>query len=506
MNKPLLTLSMIVKNEEKYLRGCLESVKDIADEIVIVDTGSTDKTLEIAEKFNANIFHFDWIDDFSAARNFALSKSNGNWILYLDADERLSPDSVRELKTIINKQDKLGINCTVTNLDDYTGNVRKMNYIRLFRNADKIHFEGKAHEQIQNSLVKSGYKIIRSDIEIIHYGYNLPKEELKHKAERNLKLLLSDYETTKNSYCAYQLANTYSVLDEHGKAIRFYKEALKDKTLPVEYRSICSLQLADDKMRNGDLKEAHNLVKEGLTYDKTNVNLILLGSQVFSSLDNYNEAIKFCRDAFKINNSKNDNSSIAKNLDILIKPQKILYQGLLLSLKGSDSKSFYFFLNELVKLSKERELEKSLILGLINNENIDESDVTFLTKIIDNENIEFYLILLSSYNKQKEKLSILNSLKNQFNNNSKYLVQVGLAYYEMNDLEKAQEYFELSLEQQEKDPPAVFYLASIYLNTNNINELIRLIEFANTTFKDNRIVQEKLQVLISKIKPLLENV
>ncbi len=78
-----LTLSMIVKNEEKHLRECLESVTEVVDEIVIVDTGSTDKTLEIAKEFNAKIFHFNWINDFSAARNFALSKSTGEWILIL---------------------------------------------------------------------------------------------------------------------------------------------------------------------------------------------------------------------------------------------------------------------------------------------------------------------------------------------------------------------------------------------------------------------------------------
>ncbi|MBK7632424.1 MAG: glycosyltransferase family 2 protein [Ignavibacteriales bacterium] len=88
---PTLSLSMIVKNEERHLARCLSSVKDVVDEIVIVDTGSTDNTIEIAESFNAKIFHFDWVNDFSAARNFALTKCIGNWILYLDADEENEP-------------------------------------------------------------------------------------------------------------------------------------------------------------------------------------------------------------------------------------------------------------------------------------------------------------------------------------------------------------------------------------------------------------------------------
>ena len=92
-----ITLSMIVKNEERYLRECLESVKDIVSEIVIVDTGSTDSTIKIAKDYGAKLYSFGWINDFSAARNFALSKSTGDWILYLDADERLSENSKNEL-------------------------------------------------------------------------------------------------------------------------------------------------------------------------------------------------------------------------------------------------------------------------------------------------------------------------------------------------------------------------------------------------------------------------
>ncbi len=120
---PRLTLSMIVKNEEKYLRDCLESVKDIADDIVIVDTGSTDYTKEIAKEFNAKVFHFDWINDFSAARNYALKKSEGDWILYLDADERLDKDSLEELKNIIKTNLKIGYYCTVKSFDDNNGRI-----------------------------------------------------------------------------------------------------------------------------------------------------------------------------------------------------------------------------------------------------------------------------------------------------------------------------------------------------------------------------------------------
>ena len=158
---------MIVKNEEKYLRECLNSVKDIIDEIIIVDTGSTDDTINIAKEFNAKIYNYIWIEDFSDARNFALNKSTGDWILYLDADERLSAKSINKLKNIIKKNELSGYRCIVNSIDDINGKPNLMRYTRLFHNNPSIRFKGKIHEQIDDSLLENGYKISDTDIEII---------------------------------------------------------------------------------------------------------------------------------------------------------------------------------------------------------------------------------------------------------------------------------------------------------------------------------------------------
>ena len=96
-----ISLCMIVKNEERSLSRTLESVKELVDEIIIVDTGSKDSTIDIAKSFNAEIFHFDWIDDFSAARNESLKYANREWVLILDADEILDEESANELLQIV---------------------------------------------------------------------------------------------------------------------------------------------------------------------------------------------------------------------------------------------------------------------------------------------------------------------------------------------------------------------------------------------------------------------
>jgi len=96
--KPSLSLCMIVKNEEEYLQECLASVEDVVDEIILVDTGSTDRTVEIAGQFDAEVHHIPWNDDFAAARNESIKHASGDWILQLDADERLDPESKKELR------------------------------------------------------------------------------------------------------------------------------------------------------------------------------------------------------------------------------------------------------------------------------------------------------------------------------------------------------------------------------------------------------------------------
>src|SRR3989338_5592832 len=98
MPKQTISLCMITKNEEKYLEQCLNSVKDLVDETIIVDTGSTDKTKEIAKRFNAKVYDFKWADDFSAARNESLKHATKDWILILDADEVMDKEAVKTIK------------------------------------------------------------------------------------------------------------------------------------------------------------------------------------------------------------------------------------------------------------------------------------------------------------------------------------------------------------------------------------------------------------------------
>jgi glycosyltransferase involved in cell wall biosynthesis len=211
---PTLSLCMIVKNEEKYLPQCLESVKSIVDEMVIVDTGSTDRTAEIAESFGAKMFHHPWNNDFAEARNVSLRHATCDWILVLDADEVIALQDLPKIKTLIRNKDAAGyilVTRTYQNSSTlsewqgvehpcpeakgYAGYIPSP-HVRLFRRDKEIYFEGKVHEIVEYAISRKGGKIVETDIPIHHYGYISDKDSVKQK-EKLYRRLIEEAETGK---------------------------------------------------------------------------------------------------------------------------------------------------------------------------------------------------------------------------------------------------------------------------------------------------------------------
>jgi len=193
LNKTI-SVCLVVKNEEKYLEQCLVSVKDVATEIIIVDTGSTDTTVEVARQFTDKIFEIRWQDDFSRARNFALSKATGDWILMLDGDEELAPGCINVLREKVNTDDLEGYLIKVLNYYDSGSGIEKASDVvfRLFKNNRAYRYTGAIHEQIYDNIIAVNPKAKIStaeDICIIHYGYLTEEATAKNKAERNIRLL-----------------------------------------------------------------------------------------------------------------------------------------------------------------------------------------------------------------------------------------------------------------------------------------------------------------------------
>jgi tetratricopeptide (TPR) repeat protein len=188
---PRVSVCLIVKNEESFLPQCLRSVRSLAFQIVVVDTGSTDRTVEIAREAGAEVHSVPWCDDFSAARNAALEHATGDWVLILDADEELMPGQAEVLAREIQVSAVLGYRLPIINRDrEQEG----CSYVpRLFRNAPGLFFVGRIHEQVFSSIQvrcqQWGLQHQLGKAVLLHHGYAADVVAGRNKVERNLRLL-----------------------------------------------------------------------------------------------------------------------------------------------------------------------------------------------------------------------------------------------------------------------------------------------------------------------------
>lgn len=182
---------MIVKNEEKNIRQALSWGKEVVSEQIVVDTGSTDRTVEIAEQMGAKVYHFSWIDDFAAAKNYAIEQAIGEWIIFLDADEYFQPEAAQKLKFYVKSLHSTRFHALLTgrvNIDNL-GNVMAINtQCRVFRNHPNLRYKRRIHEYLA-SMDGSPMQMADAvdELSMYHTGYG--EEETKNKSGRNLKLI-----------------------------------------------------------------------------------------------------------------------------------------------------------------------------------------------------------------------------------------------------------------------------------------------------------------------------
>jgi tetratricopeptide (TPR) repeat protein len=207
MSKPLVSAALIVKNEERFLEACLASLQGVVDEIVVVDTGSVDRSKAIAQRAGARVGDFVWIDDFAAARNHGLSLCTGEWILYIDADERVRPGSAATLQAELSNRSYIGYEVLLHPVTGYSA----YRSLRLFKNDPSIRFVGVIHENIWPAMTayraRNGGEMGMSRLILDHSGYEDNREK---KNARNLPLLLKYLEREPSRiYCWCHLANIY---------------------------------------------------------------------------------------------------------------------------------------------------------------------------------------------------------------------------------------------------------------------------------------------------------
>lgn len=250
MSSPTLSACLIVRNESLVLDRCLASLSGVVDEIVVVDTGSTDATPQIAAGFGARICRHAWQGDFSAARNVGLDVATSDWILAIDADEYVDAGSRHHVRAAVDHTDADGILLTVRNLlapDDLIQSAESR-IVRLFRRRDDIRFAGIIHEEVTAAITRRGGRIAGSPIVIVHDGYASDTTQgAGTRAERNLPLLLrAAADTPLDPYLHFHLGATYQHLGRHADARRHLQQVwqLPHEGLNTEILANAAVRLA----------------------------------------------------------------------------------------------------------------------------------------------------------------------------------------------------------------------------------------------------------------------
>jgi len=225
----MLALCMIVKNEEKNIKICLSKVEAFVDEIIIVDTGSTDNTKIIASKFTDKIYDFKWLNDFSKARNFSISKASRDWVLVFDADEFVTDFNIfnvdRFIKNSFNKNKVARIQ-RLNIMEDSNGNKKYIERVNRLFNRNYFHYQGIIHEQIV-ALDGRTYGTEMVDITAEHLGYTNEVLNRTDKVKRNINLLeIAVKKNSEDPYLYFQLGKSHYLLKDYKTSALSFERAL----------------------------------------------------------------------------------------------------------------------------------------------------------------------------------------------------------------------------------------------------------------------------------------
>jgi glycosyltransferase involved in cell wall biosynthesis len=293
----MLSLCMIVKDEENNLRRCLESVKNFVDEMIIVDTGSVDSTAEIAESFGAKVFFFKWTGSFSDARNFSLKQAEGDWILLMDADdemEEMEPEKIRRLMEDTDADAYFFE--TISYIGKEPGNdaARSMN-LRLLRNNRGYFFVNPVHEQIYGTImsVNPRAKIINSDLKVYHYGYLSNNIAVKNKRARNIALLEKELKKTPGyAFALFNLGGEYCAMEDYEKALEYFGRAYRVFNPNEGYAHVLIFKMANCYLLLKRYGEALKICDSGLEYYPEFTDLEFIKGAVFSESGDNMSALK----------------------------------------------------------------------------------------------------------------------------------------------------------------------------------------------------------------------
>lgn len=297
-----ISLCMIVKNEQQNLLRCLASVQDAIDEIIVVDTGSTDHTYLLAEQAGAKVLSSPWKGNFSQARNTSLACATGDWILFLDADEALAPGSAAVLRRIV-EEDNEGYFLKIINFIGAEGCVESCSDLvfRLFRNKPEYRFRGAIHEQIVDVILENNRQAryqTAEDAVILHYGYLNQQITEKDKKNRNINIIKQELENAPhNQLLRYHYGVELFRADRFAEAVEEFTQAANGIDPNTVYfpKLLRYIVLAYYGLKN--YEQAAAVTKQALSFFPNYADLYYYGGLIEVDRKNYAQAYELFQQA-----------------------------------------------------------------------------------------------------------------------------------------------------------------------------------------------------------------
>ena len=437
-----LSICMMTKNSEKYIEQSLQSIKPVIEqlnaEIVVIDTGSNDKTVEIVKKYTDKIYYHEWNDNFSEIKNLLIKYACGEWLLFLDSDEIV--ENPNELINFIKSMESNKYNTATIKIKNFINDNNEKNYVlstvlRMFRKDKDFFYKGAIHEQ---PMFK--FPIYNLNLYVKHYGYiQNDKKLIEYKFKRNVKLLEKELLNNDSDkiYIYYQLAVSYTMYEKYEDALNYaqkaYQEAVNNK-VDLRNRMYVYLTLIKLYYLNDNYLEAKKVAEEALVKNDKYIDIYYILAIINNKLFNYDESIKNYLKYLELieqynNNELNIINDSSVNFDTLTYKDHVLVDLCILLYKTQNymnfldyynkiedinlsSKLFYEYINTYLKINEISELKKYydnkiLSLNLIEVENRFEEA---LEKYLQN-NKEIYNNLINIFCDGEKNYNILNKVR-----------------------------------------------------------------------------------------------
>ncbi len=493
-----ISLCMIVKDEEENIERCLRSVKGLVDEMIVLDTGSTDKTPDIAKKLGAKVFYSKWKDDFSLARNESISYARYPWIFWLDADDYIKEEdrgNFLKFKKNLPKTKYMAFRMPTLSTRKGIFNKKDVNYLtRIFRNHPEIKFEGRIHEQVLFSIARLKGKVGTVDIPIYHTGYEDP-DTLRKKKGRNKKLLEKALEDDPENpiYLTY-LGRIYMEEWFDGKGdIKKAEECLKKAIYlfpseEINYLSYAYLNLSLIYYHAKKFEDAIEYAKKAINTNKDIESAYEVWGRSLIYLGRFKDAEKVFLELE--NNVDRESPSYIKISDFDYR--------YFLAISQFNIENYRDAIENFKKVNVTKREEENIdfFIGVAYYKLKEyENAISYLKRSIEKNpthydawnNLGNVYMTINKYEKAKEcYIKALNIKKGQ-----EALFGLANIYYIKDDYERAKEYFLYSMEshhpKKELMERAYFYLANIYFiekDYNNSKKYLEKIENTNIIGKD----------------------